>query len=187
MIFQITCELYFQGCSVLYPPPKNFSTTKQLPPEESGDSLRFSRRLQRALSPMGLLQGRRLQKWPGLQGGISRTLIAGRRFFSCRLQGYVIRSDTFFWAVRPPLHTRGRTKSSDRFSKSCNMKVFIVLEYNEQSGFKPFWFVKQFQHLWGRIGSTKAGPTGPPKKFPPRTCFHTLLASRGDCEEFYGW
>ena len=62
LIFQITCELYFQGCSVLYPPPKNFSTTKQLPPEESGDSLRFSRRLQRALSPMGLLQGRRLQK-----------------------------------------------------------------------------------------------------------------------------
>ena len=25
-----------------------------------------------------------------------------------------------------------------RFSKSCNMKVFIVLEYNEQSGLKPF-------------------------------------------------
>ena len=52
------------------------------------------------------------------------------------------------------------------------MKVFIVLEYNEQSGFKPFWFVKQFQHLWGRVGSTKAGPTGPPKTFPPRRCFH---------------
>ena len=42
LIFQITCELYFQGCSLVYPPPKNFSTTKQLPPEESGSTRQFA-------------------------------------------------------------------------------------------------------------------------------------------------
>ena len=34
------------------------------------------------------------------------------------------------------------------------------------------WFVKQFHLIWGRVGSTKAGPTGPPKKCPPGRCFH---------------
>ena len=106
LIFQITCELYFQGCSVLYPPPKNFSTTKQLPPEESGDSLRFSRRLQRALSPMGLLQGRRLQKSPGLQGGISRTLIAGRRFCFLPPTGICDQIQYFFLGCQAPTPQR---------------------------------------------------------------------------------
>ena len=104
LIFQITCELYFQGCSVVYPPPKNFSTTKQLPPEESGSTRQFA--LQQATTKSSKPDGPAAGKTPAEVTRPSRRyfqdLDCGQTFFSLPPTGRCDQIQCFFLGCQAP-------------------------------------------------------------------------------------